>query len=180
MLPFQKVHHNKEEASFLNCSSSSLYYTSSSFFQDAIFRVSELTYTPSHTTFLNYFQVSFLGVNISCDNQNWTQNSTNVFYVILNSLYIIYFSFNTTPTAPSPKASYWLFKLLLDTRQIFSPRYQSWLFNYFTMSSEPIRDYEKFRLFFPKCIILHLTKLNFICFHTTQSPSLLSFAWRVS
>ena len=100
MLPFQKVHHNKEEASFLNCSSSSLYYTSSSFFQNAIFRVSELTHTPSHTTFLHYFQVSFLGVNISCDNQNWTQNSTNVFYVILNSLYIIYFFFYHPPPRP--------------------------------------------------------------------------------
>ena len=98
----------------------------------------------------------------------------NVFYVILNSLYYLFF------ILPSPKASYWLFKLLLDTRQIFSPSYQSWLSNYFTMSSEPIRDYEKFRLFFPKCIILHLTKLNFICSHATQSPSLLSFAWSVS
>lgn len=151
-----------------------MYYTSSSFFQNAIFQVSKLIHTPSHTTFLNYFEVPFLGVNISCDNQNRTQNSTNVFYVILNSLYYLFF------ILPSPKASYWLFKLLLDTRQIFSPSYQSWLSNYFTMSSEPIRDYEKFRLFFPKCIILHLTKLNFICSHATQSPSLLSFAWSVS
>ena len=151
-----------------------MYYTSSSFFQNAIFQVSKLIHTPSHTTFLNYFEVPVLGVNISCDNQNRTQNSTNVFYVILNSLYYLFF------ILPSPKASYWLFKLLLDTRQIFSPSYQSWLSNYFTMSSEPIRDYEKFRLFFPKCIILHLTKLNFICSHATQSPSLLSFAWSVS
>lgn len=44
--------------------------------------------------FLKLFSspVPLLGFNISYDNQNWTQNGTNVLYVILNFLH--YFSFN--------------------------------------------------------------------------------------